>query len=280
MALTTVRALFTFAHHFLTRFHIPHPEREAGILLSILLNCSWPDLYLEGKRVVEGEKVETFRRWVKRRARGEPVAYITEHVHFMDCLLTVDARVLIPRQETELLVDLALKEDCSGVIWDLCTGCGAIALGVKKHRPEAVVIGSDLSEAALTLARKNAEFNDLDLSFRLGDLLAPFRGEKANVIFCNPPYVSEEEFVFLEREVSAFEPKLALVAEKGGLLFFERLREELPQFLAPGGRVYLEIGSTQRRAVTQLFDQKCWTKKECQKDWAGLDRFFLLEFLR
>lgn len=274
----SIRNLISLSTEYLEKKGVPHARRQAEELLAALLQRKRLDLYLDYDQPIEENEVAQYRSWIKRKGDGEPVEYITQKLEFLGCELEVSSAVLIPRKETEILVSMALKDISGGIVWDLCTGSGCIGLAVRKNCPEAKVTLSDISPQALAIAKRNAAHNDLDVSFREGDLLDPFQGEKADVIFCNPPYIPESDYAHLEREVKSFEPKLALVAKRDGYEFFERLSRDLPQFLNPGGRVYLEMGNDQGKKIADLFNESHWTKKICEKDWAGHDRFFFLEF--
>ena len=217
---------------------------------------------------------------IEENRLGKPWEYILGKVDFYGCLIEVDSNVLIPRQETELLVDLIVKENRKNLVfWDLCTGSGAIGIAVKKHCPSYQVTISDLSKEALSLALKNSQRNHVDLELLQGDFLEPFSSRKADCVSCNPPYISEKEYLALDPSVKNYEPKLALVAPSDGLFFYEKLSGELPFYLNPGASVFLEIGSTQGDRVKNLFSSKVWSEVKVVKDFSGLDRIVVLRFL-
>ena len=207
-----------------------------------------------------------------------PRAYVEGEVEFYDCQISVTPDVLIPRQETEILVDLVLKKLGKGTLLDLCSGSGCIGLSIKKHLPDLDVVLSDISQKAIDLARKNAEKNNLDVSFFVGDLFNSLTEKKFDYLVCNPPYISEEEYIKLEPSVKDYEPKQALVGGDDGLLFYRRLETEMPNFLSGGAKVFFEIGYTQGKALLEIFSNPIWNNQEVLKDWAGHDRFFFLEF--
>lgn len=259
------------------------PRRVAEELLQYLLKIDRLQLYMQFDKPLEEKELEAYRALLKRKGRGEPLEYLLEEISFFNCLIEVTSEVLIPRQETEILLDKACEiiraQDYKGkVAWDLCSGSGCLGIGLKKALPELTVIISDLSTSAIEVAKKNIEKNRVEVSIFQGDLLEPFKGKKADFILCNPPYVSEEEYPSIDKEVRDFEPKMALVAQKQGLEFYERLARELPSYLNPQAKVFLEIGSSQGAAVLDLFCASCWKAKVVEKDWAGHDRFFFLEF--
>ena len=139
------------------------------------------------------------------------------------------------------------------------------------------VILSDLSSKALAIAKENAKKNEVDVEFRQGDLLAPFLAEKADYITCNPPYIPQKEFNELDKEVKNFEPQLALLGGEKGGEFYERLAEELSNFLHSGSKFYAEIGYNQKEELINLFNKSPWKNQRVESDWAGHDRFFFLE---
>jgi release factor glutamine methyltransferase len=144
--------------------------------------------------------------------------------------------------------------------------------------PDLEVTLADLSQEALAVARANAAANQAAVTCVQGDLLAPFAGQKADVILCNPPYISKQEYEDLDLSVKAFEPQMALDGGEDGLHFYKRLSRELPDYLHPKALVFLEIGSQQAQAIRALFHAPCWHSVSLGKDWAGHDRFFSLEF--
>lgn len=268
---------------FLQQKGIVHPRRQAEELLCDALSLKRMQLYTEHDRPLTTAEIDLLRLRLGRRAKGEPAAYIHGSVAFYECTLKVTPDVLIPRQETEILVDkisteIAGQELQGKALWDICTGSGCMGVALKKRFPQLQVTLSDLSERALQIASENAQLNGVEVELVQGDLLAPFQGRKADYIVCNPPYVTEAEFVSLDREVKDFEPKMALVSGSSGLEFYHRLAKELPSHLKPGGRLWLEMGTGQGEALLKLFQQAPWKGTQVQADWAGHDRFLTLSY--
>ncbi len=262
---------------YLEDHKISRARRDAEDLLAFVLNIKRIDLYMQFDRPLDEKELDAYRPLLKRKAQGEPVEYILGKVDFYHCVLHVTPDVLIPRQETEILLDKICKTpDLGKVIWDVCCGPGTLGIALKKARPELDVTLSDISPKALALAQKNAVLNQVEVNFLEGDLLFPFKGQKADVIICNPPYVSEAEYEELENEVKK-EPRLALVAENEGYAFYERLSKELPSYLNKGGKAFFEIGFAQGERIKSLFNSEIYKKKWVEKDFAGHDRFFFLE---
>lgn len=242
-------------------------QAEAAHALSAMLGIGISEMYLRGEEESLSFDIDDI---VLRRKAGEPLAYILGERWFMGMKFYVDKRVLIPRQETELLVELALlhiKE--GGRALDVCTGSGCIAISLAKLSG-ASVAACDISEDALNVARKNAEDLSADVCFLRSDLLEDVRG-KFDVITANPPYISDEEYAGLDSGVREFEPELALRADDNGLALYKRLAEQLGGALADGGFFCTEIGAAQGEAVRGIFSGVL-TDLQIHKDYAGLDR--------
>jgi release factor glutamine methyltransferase len=267
---------------YLKEKKIPSPRLVAETLLSGILGIKRMDLYLRFECPLQEEELLVFRGAIKKASLGEPVEYIVSNLEFYGLKLFVTPSVLIPRQETEILVDLVSnsfkQQDLKGKnLLDLCSGSGCIGLSLKKKFPELSVSLSDVSLEALTLSKKSADAEGLNVEFIQGDLLSSFQGRKADFVICNPPYISELEYEGLSVSVKGYEPKLALVGGVTGLEFYERLARDLPGCLKRGGKVFFEIGYQQGEGVSKIFSDSCWVKKEIKVDWSGKDRFFFLE---
>ena len=260
---------------------VPQSRREAADLLSFVIKSPSNGFFFNEDKVLSPQEIGHWRSLISRRAQREPFAYLTERIDFLGCQLAVTADVLVPRQETEILAEKiiqTLPPDEEKVAWDLCCGSGCLGIAIQQARPRLEMTLSDVSEKALDLARLNGERNGVQARYLLGDLLAPFKGEKADYLFCNPPYLAEKEYALVEPEVRCFEPRSALVAGVSGVEFFIRLARELPSLLAPSARVFFEIGASQGRALEKIFSGKEWKNSFCVPDWAGKERFFFLEF--
>lgn len=271
----SIGELIQLSADYLAERKIERPKRLAEELLSHVLRMKKMDLYLQFDRPVLESELTLLRELLKRSAKGEPFEYLVGEVEFFGCKIKVSPSVLIPRPETELLVEMISKEVKKGVLWDICTGSGAIAIALKKKEPELTVTASDISPQALALARENAKINQVQVEFLEGDLLAPFKGRKADFIVCNPPYISEGEYAALDPSVREYEPQGALIGGNRGTEVYERLQRELPPFLNPGAKLFFEIGAGQGEAVKQIFGGR----GEVFKDYAGHSRFFFLENL-
>lgn len=279
----TLLEIVNLSAEFLENKGVKNGRREALDLISYSLGMRPLDVYVQFDRPLTEVELEGCRTLLKRRAKGEPIQYIRGELEFFDCTLKVDRNVLIPRQETEILVDRIVKalaeEDLEGkVLLDLCCGSGCIGIAIKRRLPALRVVLSDLSPQALEVAKQNALANNVELEFRSGDFLAPLEGMTFDYLVCNPPYVTEAEFADLEREVRDYEPKMALVAQHEGMDFYRRLAAGLSKALRPGGKLWLEMGCRQGQAVLNAFEGCSARQMQVLQDWSGHDRFFFLEF--
>lgn len=280
----TLLEILRLSENYLKERGIERPRREAEDLMAFILESRRLDLYLQFERPITEKELTALREVLKRRAKGEPFSYITGKVAFFGVNCKVTPAVLIPRPETELLVEKVIRTleplDLTGkVLWDVCCGSGCIGLALKKRFPQLHVVLSDYSKEALEVARQNATElgSGLEVEFLQGDLFAPFSGKNCDFFISNPPYISEAEYGRLSREVLN-EPKMALVSGPRGTEFYSRIAQELSTYLSPGGRGWLEIGTGQGALVKNIFESKGWPCRfEC--DYAGHDRFFFLEKL-
>lgn len=288
MGQKTIRSIAQHVVQLLGQINKIDPKREAAYLLSDFLSCtkgisysSYTDIF-QAMDTLNEKEWETLLTWVERRVKGEPLSYISGRLYFFDVLIEVNPSVLIPRPETEILVekiaDVITKEGAEGrILWDLCCGSGCIAIALKKKFPLLTVYASDLSVQALATATRNARLNHVEILFLAGDLLFPFKDKKSHYIVCNPPYLSTGEYDTLSHEVKDFEPKEALIGGKFGWEIYEKLGKELSKYLYAHGKAWFEIGYNQGTSVPGLFMDPCWKSKRVEKDWAGHDRFFFLE---
>jgi release factor glutamine methyltransferase len=226
---------------------------------------------------------ERIRGWLRRRKAGEPLQYILGDVEFYGLRLVVGPGVLIPRPETEQLVELVLRATAAKPlrVCDLCTGSGAIALALAKERPDWSIAAVDISPDALEYARRNLDMHGLsNVTLLQGDLMDVFQEEERfDVIVSNPPYVSEGEYAELDATVRDWEPRLALEAGPDGLDILRRIAREGAAHLAGGGGVFCEIGETQGMAVAELFAAEGYSSCDIFRDYAGKERFLLAQAL-
>ena len=265
---------------------IPNPRLDAEVLLGHLLEKSRLQLYLHFEMPVFQEHLTLFRELIKKRIARTPVSYLTNQKEFMSLDFYVDERVLIPRPETEQLVEtiLTTKTENPQRLLELGTGSGAIAASLALQQPEWEIVATDISEPALVVARKNAETHacTAQIEFLSGDLFEPIDAVNTNGnprfdwIVCNPPYIKNTERDTLSPDVRDYEPEIALFAGADGLAVIRRLIAEAPKYLAPNGKLILEIGEMQADSVRALIDaESAYCTYKVLKDYAEKERIVL-----
>ncbi len=242
--------------------------REARLLLVEATGFSQAAVLAFQEKQLPAEAEKLFAQFVSRRAKGEPIAYIVGRKEFYGIDLAVNPAVLIPRPETELLVDLALQHDFSNMA-DLGTGSGAIAIAVKRHRPKVRVIGVEASAAALAVAQRNAVKGGVEIEFRHGRWFEPVAGERFDLIVGNPPYVAAAD---PHLEALRFEPRQALVAGHDGLDAIREIASAARVHMSPGGWLLLEHGQGQENAVRALLQAAGLGEIATWPDLAGIPR--------
>jgi len=260
---------------------VPEARREAGSLLAHVIEKDRTFLISHAEDLLNEKEFETFREIVKRRASGEPLQYITGRQDFYGREFGVSPAVLIPRPETELLVEAALNVmDDDSTLCDVGTGSGCIAITLLCERPSARATAVDISEPALKVARQNAEtFGVTDrLEFVRSDCFESLsNAAQFDLILSNPPYVSAEMIPELQREVKDHEPIVALSPGTDGLSIIRRLVDDAPQFLRKDGFMLLEIGFDQGEAIRELVDVQTWELIDIKPDLQGIPRTVLLQ---
>ncbi|HJP34326.1 MAG TPA: peptide chain release factor N(5)-glutamine methyltransferase [Candidatus Latescibacteria bacterium] len=265
---------------FLASKGLESSRLEAECMLAAALDVRRIDLYLQFERVLTAIEVEGFRSLVRQRLTGRPLQYITGDAGFRLLDLQVDERVLVPRPETEILVEEALDflgEEPTGEILDVGCGSGAIAVSVARECEAARVLATDVSRPALAVARGNAERHGVAerIGFLCGDLLAPLlTGARFGAILSNPPYIASAEIADLQPEVRDHEPRLALDGGEDGLDLIRRLVPLAAAHLLPGGRLLLEVGSGQSGTVEALLKDAGFeaSSVSTRPDLAGIPR--------
>lgn len=260
----TIQKLLTWITEYLTKNAVDAPRLSAELLLSHVLGLTRIELYTQFNKVVDKTDLDALHALVKRAGQHEPVAYLVGRTEFYSIELEVDAHCLIPRPETELLVQKAIEflRTREGVqhVCDLCTGSGCIAVAIAKNFAEAKVTATDISDAALAVAARNVEKYQLGERVQLlcGDLFEPLVPgldvTQWDLIVCNPPYVSAAEYEALAKNVKDYEPELALRAGDDGLDIYRRISAQIDQYLKPNGTLLLEIGYAQGPAVRELLE--------------------------
>ena len=274
--------------HRLRKAGVPEAQREAGSLLGYVLGRDRSFILTHAEDAIAEEQAERFRECLERRAQGEPLQYITANQEFFGLDFEVTKDVLIPRPETELLIETALElltPSADAFICDVGTGSGCIVITLMQQRKQARAVAFDISPAALAVARRNAVRHSVAerIDFVLSDCFAALNSREPrpsfDLIVSNPPYVEEGAMAELQREVRDFEPRSALAAGADGLDIIRRLLLEAPSFLKTGGYFLLEIGFNQAAAVRELLDPKIWKLMDFHKDMQGIPRTVALQRL-
>jgi len=274
----TIKRLLDWTTDFFKKTEWGNPRLEAEILLAEALGCARIELYTQFDQIPPDEPLNQFRQWVKRRGAGEPVAYIVGHKEFYSLRFEVNSDVLIPRPETEHLVVAAL-EAAKGIaenpirVIDVGTGSGCIAITLAKYLSQAKIAAIDLSPAALEVAKRNAEAHQVTdkIRFFCGDLLAalPPGSGQVHLIVSNPPYIGTNERGTVDRQVSDFEPSMALFSGDEGLDLTQRLIAEAPEKLLPQGWLMFESSPLVIDRCVQLVEASPLKLVKVIKDMAG-----------
>jgi release factor glutamine methyltransferase len=270
----------------LSRAGIEEAGLETAWLLEHALRVTPLDLRLNGSRIVEGEGLRRARALLARRADREPLQYLLGTQEFCGLEFEVEPSVLIPRPETELLVEAAVR--CAGmqpeagrrpIVADVGTGSGCIAVSLARRLPLAVLYATDCSAEALRVARRNAERHAVagQVTFLEGDMLKPLRAcglsGRVDIAVSNPPYIAEREWEALQPEVRLFEPRIALAGGEDGLAVYRRLVQEAVDCLSADGWLIMEVGQGQAESVRMLLDAtKQYGTVDVRPDQAGIDR--------
>ncbi len=266
------------------------PKIDAELIMMFMLSMNRQQLFIKSPNLLDEKTCEAYFKLIDVRAGGTPVQYITGEQEFMGISFIVNENVLIPRQDTETLVEEVIREVKEGTaqnkaprsgyqILDLCCGSGAIGVSLCKHLEDVKVTAADVSDKAIAVAKMNAQNAGVGkrMKFLAGDLFCSLRkgigGTKFHMIVSNPPYIKRDVIPTLQREVAEHEPMLALDGGEDGLDFYRRIIKEAPDYLKPNGLLFLEIGHDQGEAVCVLAeDTDRFEDLQIIKDLPGLDR--------
>ena len=274
----TILTILQWTTDYFREKQIPSPRLTAEVLLAHMLQTDRMYLYVHHDQPLETEERNRFKVLIKQRIQGVPTQYLVGKQEFWSLEFQVAPGVLIPRPETEHLVEAAINlasQFPQPTIVDIGTGSGIIAISLKKELPQASIHASEISETALTIARQNADlllYGTNNIIFHQGDLFAPLAGMAFDLIVSNPPYISAVEYASISHEVKEHEPKEALYAGEDGLDIYRRLIPQAMSHLTPKGYVLVEIGYGQKKAVVELFEEHGLTIHKIVKDYAGIDR--------
>lgn len=274
----TVRDLLAWAKGWLETRDVDSPRLTAELFLGHVLGVARIRLYIDLERPLDKTELARFKDLVQRRARGEPTQYIIGTQDFYGRTFKVDPRALIPRPETELLAERALRDvpkDVAVRFADIGCGCGTLGLTLAAERPLATVVLTDVSPESAALTRENAEKLGVAdrVEVRVGDLTAPLGDELFDVIVTNLPYVPDGERHTLPLHIRGHEPHLALFGGPDGLDIYRRFVPAVARNLKPGGLVVCEHGAEHGDSAPALFDDATWEQAVVESDLAGFDRF-------
>jgi len=312
----SIKELLTHIINEFTHHNIPNPTTDSELLLSHFLKTTRSQLYLESDTPLPDQSLIQIKDAVAQRCTRKPLQYILGEVTFLNHTIKVTPDVLIPRPETEYMVDTIIKlvgtqfiasvsnqppivgtqfiasvktttppktiidlklvgtqliTSVNYNIIDLCTGSGCIAIALKAHYQHATVLATDISEPALTIAKANAQNNHVDVDFIHTDLFPTDKHDKYDLIVSNPPYISENEYTTLQPEL-LYEPKIALLAEKDGLFFMDKILKQAMQYLTQNGVLYMEIAENLSAQVQQIATECGYKDIEIIKDLCEKDR--------
>lgn len=283
--LTTLRAI-ELSTEYLNKKGVPSSRINAELLLAHVLKSNRMNLYLKFDQPLADEEIENYRNLISRMGKREPLQYIIGSVEFYGLQFYVDKNVLIPRQETELLIETILLKYNSNAklkILDIGTGSGNIAITLAKYLPNSSILSIDVDQNALDLAKKNVELNKIsgNLDLLKIDLFKILESkiDTFDVIISNPPYISIKDYRNLEPELLNFEPKVALTDNNDGLSFYRFISENAKFILNKGGEVFFEIGFQQSINVKNLLLNHGFKDIEVKKDYADIDRIIIGKIL-
>lgn len=268
----TYREALSAGTVILEKAGVPDPELDSWYLLENACHITRSEFYLKEQEPLPEEAHRHFEAAVRERSRRVPLQYILGTQEFMGLSFAVNSNVLIPRQDTETLVEQALAFLTDGMeVLDLCTGSGCIAVSLKKNRPGVSVSASDVSKQALLVAKENAKAHNAEVWLIRSDLFENVL-DRYDVIVSNPPYIRTGVIPTLQPEVADFEPVAALDGHEDGLYFYRRIAENAPEYLKEKGRLFLEIGNDQGEAVAALLAESGFSDIRIKQDLAGNDR--------
>jgi len=275
----TVARLLRWTQAYFSEHKLDSPRLCAEILLAHVLGCERIELYTRHALIPDDVRRATYRELVRQAAAGRPIAYLVGEKEFFSLRFEVTPDVLIPRPETEVLVERVIhlaREAHSPIrsVLDVGTGSGCIAVSLAKNLPDVTIFASDIAPAALEVARRNARRHGVleRIEFRLGDLFAPWVGRAFDVIVSNPPYIARREAAALPANVREHEPHRALLAGEDGLEVIRRLVVESAAHLAPGGRLLMEVAWNQAAAVNRMLRECGWEEIVTHRDGLGHER--------
>jgi protein-(glutamine-N5) methyltransferase, release factor-specific len=271
----SLKGLLADGTKMLTQAGIDEAELDARYILEYITGLNSAQYFIHSEDIIEKNKAEEFFRLIERRSKRIPLSYVIGTRDFFGLTFKVDENVLIPEQETELLVEEVIKHSEGKSVLDMCTGSGCIAISIALFGKPSKVAASDISEKALKVARENAKsLKAGEISFIQGDMFENVT-DKFDIIVSNPPYIETGEIDELMPEVRDYIPRLALDGDIDGLKFYRIISKEAVKKLNKNGRIFYEIGYNQSRAVASILLENGFTDVNIMKDYSGLDRIVM-----
>lgn len=273
----TVLEAINLSTEFLGKRNIESPRINAELLLAHTLNCKRLDLYLSYDRPLNEDEVNIYREFIRRRSKSEPLQYIIGKVEFYGLEFNVNPSVLIPRKETEILVETIINfvnvEDDLRIL-DIGVGSGNISISLAKHLSNSKITATDINEQALSTARTNAEMNNVSerINFINHNILNDDLNEEFDIVVSNPPYISEKEFPELKDELKVYEPKNALTDFSDGLNYFKVISSKAKGLLKNNGKIFFEVGQGQSEVVEKILRENDFKEIQIVKDYLKIDR--------
>lgn len=274
------RELYDYGVSILTQEQLAEASLDARLLLEYVCHTSQTTLLAHGDKEVDAKEEENYKALLEKRRKHIPLQHLTGEQMFMGLRFVVNEHVLVPRQDTEILVEEAMRELHDGMsVLDMCTGSGCILLSLLQYSNDCRGVGVDISPEALLVAQENAKLLGITAEFREGNLFSALMPqEKFDLLISNPPYIESEVIPTLMEEVRCHEPQGALDGGSDGLDFYRRISLEAKPHLYRGARIFLEIGCNQAEAVSGILIKEGYQDIEVVKDFAGLDRVVKCSF--
>lgn len=276
--MSTIQQLLDYGKDKLIQSGNEYAKYDRKVLLEEALGCNYMYMLTHGDEEVPEDKEQQYRKWITRRSEHYPLQYLLGYAHFMDYTFAVNEHVLIPRNDTEILVENAnevlagMEEEQKTIrVLDLCCGSGCIGISLKLYHKQIELTLSDISEEALAVTRQNIERHQVDAKVQQGDLLEGIT-DQYDMIVSNPPYIESRVIDILMPEVREYEPMLALDGGEDGLMFYRRIVDQAQSHLTQGGWLFFEIGYNQGQDVATLMQEHGFASVQVIKDYAGLDR--------
>lgn len=267
----TLQEVLIEGRNCLKEADIAEYQLDAWYLMEFCFGITKTQYFIRQQETVLSEQYETYKNMIKKRAEHIPLQYLTKEQEFMGLSFLVNEHVLIPRQDTEILVEEVLKKADGKRVLDMCTGSGCILISIAKQCSIKEAVGVDISEQALNVAKENGNRHKTEIRWIQSNLFEQVTGEY-DIIVSNPPYIETKEIETLMPEVRFHEPMLALDGKEDGFYFYEQIIEKSDLFLTKGGFIFFEIGYNQGEKVKELLEKKGYENIQIKQDLAGLDR--------